>query len=229
MDKKTIIALSLLSLVATGTAQAGSSTISVAGSVVNAPVTSMREARFGSILLQQYDFSCGSAALASLLTFHYDRAVQEAEVFQKMYEVGDKAAIHAKGFSLLDMKKYLQSLQLDSAGFKVSLEQMSGAGVPAIALIDLKGYKHFVVVKGIDRDSVLVGDPALGLKVYAREEFEGMWNGIAFVITDEVEVARTNFDRESEWQVRPKAPVSAALVDQGLASFSRNLPGLNTF
>jgi hypothetical protein len=36
-------------------------------------VTSLREARFKTIILQQFDYSCGSAAVASLLTYDDDR------------------------------------------------------------------------------------------------------------------------------------------------------------
>ena len=48
-------------------------------------VTSLKEARFKTTIPQQYDFSCGSAALATLLTHHYARPVGEQEVLREMY------------------------------------------------------------------------------------------------------------------------------------------------
>jgi uncharacterized protein len=77
------------------------------------PVHTLRELKlmraFSRTWHQQYDFSCGSAAVATLLTFQYDRPIDETTVFKEMYAVGDQAQIRAKGFSLLDMKRFLES------------------------------------------------------------------------------------------------------------------------
>jgi hypothetical protein len=55
-----------------------------AGGQFNVGVTSLKEARFRTVLKQRYDFSCGSAALASLLSFHYERPTTEETVFSAM-------------------------------------------------------------------------------------------------------------------------------------------------
>ena len=47
------------------------------GEVHRAKVTSLREARFRNIVAQDTDFSCGSAALATLLRYAYDIDVDE--------------------------------------------------------------------------------------------------------------------------------------------------------
>ena len=115
-----------------------------AGGSFNVPVVSLKEARFKTVIKQQYDFSCGSAALATLLKFHYDTDTDEQSVFKAMYDVGDQAKIKKLGFSLLDMKKFLQSIDLKADGFKLTLEKLRQVGVPAIALVETSGYKHFV-------------------------------------------------------------------------------------
>src|SRR5688572_13992262 len=61
-------------------------------------VMSFAERRFKTILKQQYDFSCGSAALASLLAFHYEDTVGELEVFGDMWDHGDQERIKTQGF-----------------------------------------------------------------------------------------------------------------------------------
>src|SRR3954454_18291549 len=67
-------------------------------------VTSLKELRFKrafrATVHQQYDFSCGSAALATLLTYHYGRPVTEQQVFQVMYQNGNQARIREVGFSM---------------------------------------------------------------------------------------------------------------------------------
>ena len=41
------------------------------GGAFSVPAVSIKEARFSAMVRQQYDFSCGSAALSTLLTYHY--------------------------------------------------------------------------------------------------------------------------------------------------------------
>src|SRR3546814_5009984 len=48
---------------------------------------------FRSVIRQRYDFSCGSAALATLLTYHYGAPTSEAMPFRAMWEKGDREAI----------------------------------------------------------------------------------------------------------------------------------------
>ncbi|WP_254657687.1 C39 family peptidase, partial [Vibrio breoganii] len=104
------------------------------------PVKSYKELVFGDVYRQQYDFSCGSAALASLLQFHYQKPAQEQEIFDAMYEQGDKDIISEQGFSLLDMKSYLKSVGLKADGFHISLEKLRKIGVPGITLVNFDGY-----------------------------------------------------------------------------------------
>lgn len=210
-------------------ALAGEAVLATAGGTFAVAVTSLREARFNSVVRQQHDFSCGSAAIATLLTYHYGRPTSEQEAFQSMFETGDQDAIQRFGFSLFDMQRFLASKGLRSDGYRVELDNLAEARVPAIVLIDFKGYSHFVVVKGIEGGDVLVGDPALGLKAVPRAEFEAMWKGVIFVIRDEIDQARATFDQREEWAVRRKAPFGTALSRQGLATFSTALPGLFEF
>lgn len=202
--------------------RSGAVTLPVAGHV-QTPVESIRERQFATVVAQQYDFSCGSAALATLLSHHYGRQIAEAEVFQEMWEVGDHDKIRRLGFSMLDMKRYLAKHSIASDGFRVGLEQIEQARMPGLVLIDLGGYRHFVVLKGVSQNLVLVGDPAFGVKVFDRAEFERMWNGIIFVLHTAPEAAQASFNREEEWALRPRAPLRTGQVFQSLSSFTLGL------
>lgn len=195
-----------------------------AGGAFSVRVTSLKEARFRTVVRQMYDFSCGSAALATLLSHHYRHQHSEADVFQAMYAAGERERIERYGFSLLDMKMYLATLGLRSDGYRVGLDTLARLGVPAITLIDTGGYKHFVVVKGIRGDEVLVGDPATGLRIYSRQRFEQIWAGIIFLVRDDAATGREHFNRDQEWQVRPRAPLGTALAQTSLASFTAHIP-----
>jgi predicted double-glycine peptidase len=203
------------------------------GGTLAIPLTTVKELRqqrvFRTTIHQQYDFSCGSAALATLLTHHYSQPVTESEVFQAMWEHGDQAKIKRVGFSLLDMKRYLESRGYQADGFEVSLERLGEARVPAIALIRENGYNHFVVIKGLREDKVLLGDPSAGTRVMARAEFERVWHGgILFVIRNHTDVAR--FDVPDHWRFRLPAPLDAEHVNSsGLASPTFMMRGPNEF
>ncbi len=152
-------------------------------STVTIPVTSTHERTFFQTVKQQFDFSCGSAAVATLLSYHYRQPVSEKEVFFDMYQRGNKAKIRKEGFSLLDVKIYLESRGLKADGFKLPLDKIQQIGVPSIVLINDEGYNHFIVLKGISSTEVLAGDPAKGIRTIPRTDFERMWNGIVFLIT----------------------------------------------
>jgi predicted double-glycine peptidase len=161
---------------------------------------SMVETRFDTVVRQQFDFSCGSAALATLLTYHYDKQQGEGEVFRGMWRDGDKQAIQRLGFSLLDMKRYLAAQGMVANGYRVDLDQVAGANTPGIALIAPDGYRHFVVVKGVEDDFVLVGDPSLGLRRMDRDQFEKDWNGVYFVVTDGAKINHPAFNTDAQWE-----------------------------
>jgi hypothetical protein len=195
-----------------------------AGGIYRLPITSLQEARFRTVVRQKYDFSCGSAALATLLTYHYGLETPEQTAFDAMWKVGDQKNIRAVGFSMLDMKRYLDSRGFRADGFRIPLDQLEGVGVPAITLITTRGYSHFVVVTGVERGRVLIADPAMGLRAIRRGEFDKMWNGILFMIRDRISVAQANFNRAEEWKVHPKPPIGAVLSPEMLGSFTMHLP-----
>ena len=177
------------------------------------PVRSMEEQKFSGIVRQRFDFSCGSAALATLLHHHYGRLVGEQETFLGMWRDGDRVAIRKVGFSLLDMKRYLGSLDLRADGFKVSLDQIQKTGIPGIALITVNNYRHFVVVKGVNDREVLIGDPSTGLRSMPRDRFQSVWNGVFFVLNSEQERGRTAFNTGLQWASLPRGPLGARFAD----------------
>lgn len=208
-----LIMLALMS----GQAKAGWVTVPGADSgQMNVKVMSFKERQFRAIVRQQYDYSCGSAALATLLTYQYDDPTSEASIFRAMWDQGDQPKIKREGFSLLDLKRYLETRGYSADGYAATLDKLAGVGIPAIVLIRDKGYNHFVVIKGIAGDKVAVGDPSLGARVIPRAQFEKMLsNKIIFVINGLNEKAA--FNRPLDWHVREKAPLGLAMGADNMA------------
>jgi predicted double-glycine peptidase len=171
-------------------------------------VQSFQERKFSSTIKQKYDFSCGSAALATLLTFSYEKPTAESDIFTSMFLNGDQTLIRQYGFSLLDMKNYLARQGMPSGGFRAPLSKLAEIQVPAIVLINEHGYRHFVVIRGVEDDKVLLADPAIGLRAESVNDFQKQWSGIFFIILADVPTAQANFNSTSDWSAQPDAPES---------------------
>lgn len=122
---------------------------------------------------QRYGYSCGSAVVATLLTLYYEQPTAEEQNLRDMITHGDASRIRAQGFSMLDLEYYLDGRDLNADGFKLTLEKLAELGVPGIALLNVRGYRHFVVVKGIRTHDILLGDPSRGTLSVPRSTFEG--------------------------------------------------------
>ena len=207
MNRQTCILAALL-LVLSSSAHALE--LPVAGGRFSVPASSLKEIRFRSTLRQQYDFSCGSAALATLLTYHYAHPVSEQQVFEAMFLNGDQAKIRKEGFSLLDMQHYLAGKGWRADGFQLPLQKLVDARLPAIVLIADKGYHHFVVIKGVSDGRILVGDPSSGARAMTRAAFERIWESkLLFVIHGHPGAAA--FNQLNEWRAAPAAPLAEAV------------------
>lgn len=220
---------SALMLISAQAPAASATIIGIPGlNTVKVSLVSIKEQRFHSTVRQQYDYSCGSAALATLLTYHYHHPVTEKTVFKEMWDAGNREKIRNEGFSLLDIKNYLNSHGYAADGYVAPLSKLAEVGIPAIALIKDNGYHHFVVVKGVSADEVLLGDPSLGARTIPRKQFETMLvNRILFVITSNREQAV--FDRASDWHIRERAPIGLAMNPGTLTDLTLYRPGPNDF
>ena len=218
-----VAAICLITVTATATNSVAAAEVQVGtmGLRMTVSLKSIKERKWKTVIRQQKDFSCGSAAIATLLSYHYGHHTSEIRVFEEMWKNGNKEKIGAKGFSLLDMRNYLHAHGYEADGFRVSLSDLQEVGIPAIVLISLKGYKHFVVVKGVTDQHVLVGDPARGLRRYRRADFEKvMVSDIIFAIRNRMKTAQSHFNSADEWSLQPMAPFGDAVNRTSLVSIS---------
>ena len=189
------------------------------GTTANMAVKSWKQIRFAATVRQQYDFSCGSAALATLLTHHYNYPVTEAVIFEAMFSQGDQQKIRKQGFSLLDMQRFLNARGFHADGFELPLEKLAAAKLPAIVLISDQGYNHFVVLKGIADGRVLLGDPASGARTVSIARFGELWrNKLLFVIHGYQ--GAVAFNGGPDWRAAPTASLGQALNEASLASIT---------
>jgi len=167
--------------------------------------------KYKHVVHQAFDYSCGSAALTTVLQFHLGLAITEQQAMEGMLAHGEREKIiERRGFSLLDMKRYVATLGSDSGGFRATMDDLVKLGQPAIVPIDYAGFKHFVVVKGIRDDRVFIADPSAGNIAFSVGEFASLWDkGTLFVIYPS--------------KTRPAVASSLALTDQDLGVISPDL------
>lgn len=140
-------------------------------------VKPLAEAQFRGIVKQSYDYSCGSAALTTLLNGYIGRHQAEKETMDGLLKYGEyDKIVERRSFSLLDMKRYVNALGLDGGGFKGDFSDLTALTKPAIVPIEYAGFKHFVVFKGARDGRVYVADPALGNVSFDQERFKKVWN-----------------------------------------------------
>jgi predicted double-glycine peptidase len=177
------------------------------GGNIHKNIVSMRELKYVDMVPQRTDFSCGAAALATILKYSYNQPVTEDDVITGLMKVSDIDLVRQKGFSLLDIKNYIQSIGMRGRGYNVEPDTLEKIHIPTIVLLNYKGYKHFVVLKKATKDKAYIADPALGNRIMPRSEFDADWNGIVFAVIGQ------GFDRESVL-LRPKEALTArSLVD----------------
>ncbi|SEK83864.1 hypothetical protein SAMN05428989_0904 [Pseudoxanthomonas sp. GM95] len=162
------------------------------GAQFESDVLSMRETRFRYIVRQHTDYSCGAAALATILKYGYRLDADEHTVIQGLMGVSDREIVAQRGFSLLDIKRYVESLGMRGRGYRVDQERLRSLRVPGLVLMDVRGFRHFVVLKQIVGDDVELADPILGNRTISLAEFDQAWPTKAVFI-----VIGSDFDRNT--------------------------------
>lgn len=142
------------------------------------------EDQFRGIVRQAYDYSCGSAALTTLLNGYVGTDLSEQQTMNGLLKFGEtERIIERRSFSLLDMKRFVEALGLESGGYKGEFSDLVKQGQPAIVPISYAGFKHFVVYKAYKNGRVYVADPALGNISFDEQRFKEIWeNNTLFLI-----------------------------------------------
>lgn len=147
-------------------------------------VRSLLEIRQDKVVVQQWDMSCGAAALATVLTYQFGDPISERKIAHDMLRRTDPMRVKYRGgFSLLDMKRYVEGRGFGADGYaRLTLENLRKLA-PLIVPVNLDGYDHFVVFRGVTAGRAVLADPAYGNRTLALAEFQKAWNGnIGFVV-----------------------------------------------
>ena len=145
---------------------------------------SLQDLKNKHLVHQQYDYSCGSAALATVLNYHLGESFSERQVIQGLMEHGNLDKIRRRrAFSMLDMKRFVDVLGYHGAGYRAAVADLEALDAPAILPIRIFSFKHFVVLRGFYKNRVFLADPWLGNTSYTRKAFEDLWyDQVLFIV-----------------------------------------------
>jgi predicted double-glycine peptidase len=149
------------------------------------PIRTLKDLRDEGVVRQRWDMSCGAAALSTVLTYDFnDNTPESAIVVWILHRVNPVRVRSRGGFSLLDLKHFAQARGYSAEGFSgMNLQDLAAEKSSVIVPIHFKGFDHFVVVKGIIGDRVILADPGFGNVTMRTGRFMKMWkNGIVFII-----------------------------------------------
>lgn len=160
------------------------------------PKETWMDTQFRHVVAQQEDFSCGAAALATLLQYYYRRDVEESDVLALMddesgteaYETEsgeevdvdevrerDLKEVKVNGFSFAELAGFAAEFGFRGEGYRADFEALRTLKVPVIAHIGTDWYQHFVVVREVTEEYVVYADPSWGNRRMTSGRFGELW------------------------------------------------------
>jgi uncharacterized protein len=145
-----------------------------------------QELKYADIVRQRLDFTCGGAALATMLSHYWGRPTPEEEIlniFRARYP--DPKVWQTKikdGFSFDDIAFATEVLGYEAAGAKVPIDELAAMNAPVIIHMNKGKFQHFVVLTKAHGDVFYIADPIVGKVALERPEFEQQYTGSAMAI-----------------------------------------------
>ena len=146
---------------------------------------SWNDYKWQNVIPQGFDYSCGSAALATIGTAYFGDQINESLVLMTIIaplqekEVLDR---QKNGFSLLDLQRAAKMLGYQAIGVKLPYNAVFKLKGPIIVLLHDEELDHFVVLKGIYKDRVYLADSSRGNLRMPLFLFFKQWKGVALIV-----------------------------------------------
>ena len=138
-------------------------------------------------VLQRDETDCGPACVLTV-----------AKQYKSNFSVAklrDVMGTDKNGTNIVGILKGLEYSGFDSKAVKVEDRKIDNSvSFPLIAHIQTKeNLLHYVVVHNVSKKSIIISDPAIGIKKYTHEKFSEIWTGILILIDP-----KKNFEKRNE-------------------------------
>lgn len=166
----------------------------VSGSAAQAaePLT-WDEVRYGGVIEQRLDNSCGITTILTLMHFtfndtrHNERSMLKLYIEQATEE--ELGLAMRDGLSLAELAELSQKTGYATRSFNLSLAQLEQIvlKVPVLVYLEVSGFRHFAVLKLLANGRAKLADPSRGNMDISQSEFLKEWqtngsSGYAMVI-----------------------------------------------
>lgn len=136
------------------------------------------------VVLQTEIAECGLACLVSILRYH--------GFYTNLRTLRQKYALSLKGANMADIVRFGDDMNLTSRALRLELDELGNLRLPCILHWDLN---HFVVLKSVAAEHIVVMDPATGLRKVKMAEVSRKFTGVALEIWP-----NTQFEEKSNEQ-----------------------------
>lgn len=162
------------------------------------------ELRNENVVMQKRDYSCGAAALATVIKHHWGDPVTETQILLEVVKMLTPEELQERvrnGLSLTDLRRVAVRMGYEATIGRVEFSNLQESKVPLVVGIVVNEFDHFVVFRGTDDEYVYLADPARGNVRTPIPEFLGQWqrNLVLVVVKPEVDPKK-----ESPVKVRPE-------------------------
>ena len=124
-----------------------------------------QEMQVENVVMQNQDYSCGAAALSTLLTYFFEDNVSEAAIISSIVSRSSEAqkeVIRNNGFSMTELRDEAIRLGYEAEIDTFPLDRIHKFPIPMIVYVEKHGFKHFAVLKGVRNGEAFLADPSRG-------------------------------------------------------------------
>ena len=146
--------------------------LSFSGHTFRANVQSIKEIKEEEAILQTDEFTCGAAALATVLREYGDDDATEGMLLSMETQL-----VKGKGLSLFQLQTLAERRGFKAEGYKMELANLYDVTAPLILHLAMPEGGHYMVYKGIQGDRIFLIDPGEGNIRMSLERFVSLWTG----------------------------------------------------
>ncbi len=178
-------ACAIVAISSVASAQAASTPIRDPDHIFEKSVCTWNQIKQAHIVMQKRDYSCGAAALATILVYYWGDNVTEDQILiaiEKILTPEEMKDRIKKGLAISDIRRAAVEMGYLSTIGTLTFQKLTESKVPLIVGITHNKYDHFVVYRGVDCDWVYVSDPIRGNIRIPFIEFVSEWQKNAALV-----------------------------------------------
>jgi uncharacterized protein len=148
-------------------------------------VCTYKQIKLAHIVMQNRDYSCGAAALATILVYFWGDNVTEDQILisiEKILTPEEMKDRIKNGLAISDIRQAAVDMGYLSSIGTMTFQKLTESKVPLIVGITHNKHNHFVVYRGVDCTWVYLADPIRGNIRVPFAEFVSEWQKNAVLV-----------------------------------------------